>query len=106
MAKRTTPERAQLSWAQAYESRMRRFNLTVILAALSALAILIPTTLVLGTWSPMASRSVATPYKQVVMTSRAESIVRLGKYMPKAHLFRHQSVRSTLPSSSDPEIME
>jgi hypothetical protein len=92
MAKRTTPERAQLSWAQAYESRMRRFNLTVVLAALSALAILIPTTLVLGTWSPMPSRPIAIPYfKQAVVSGRAEFTAHLEKYMPKAHLFWRES---------------
>jgi hypothetical protein len=30
----------EISWAQAYERRMRRFNLEVILLALSALTIL------------------------------------------------------------------
>jgi hypothetical protein len=31
----------EIDWVQAYERRMRRFNLTVILAALTALSILI-----------------------------------------------------------------
>jgi hypothetical protein len=31
----------EVDWVQAYERRMRRFNLTVILAALTALTILI-----------------------------------------------------------------
>ena len=32
----------EISWVQAYERRMRRFNLEVILVALSVLTILIP----------------------------------------------------------------
>ena len=31
----------EIDWAQAYERRMRRFNLMVILAALAALTILV-----------------------------------------------------------------
>jgi len=38
-ARRTPVKGAEISWAQAYERRMRRFNLEVILVALSALTI-------------------------------------------------------------------
>ncbi len=35
--KRTSASDQQLSWAQEYEKRMRRFNLTVVFVALVAL---------------------------------------------------------------------
>jgi hypothetical protein len=38
-AKHAPAKRTEISWAQAYEKRMRRFNLEVILVALSALTI-------------------------------------------------------------------
>ena len=37
--KRTPVSGGEISWAQLYERRMRRFNLEVILVALSALTI-------------------------------------------------------------------
>jgi hypothetical protein len=40
-ARRPSAKGRQISWAQAYEKRMRIFNLEVILAALIALALLI-----------------------------------------------------------------
>jgi hypothetical protein len=40
-AKRSSLEDGEISWAQAYEKRMRRFNLKVISLALVALVILI-----------------------------------------------------------------
>ena len=36
-AKRTAPEDREIGWAQAYEKRMRRFNVEVVLVALLAL---------------------------------------------------------------------
>jgi ribosomal protein L4 len=38
---RSLARSGEIDWAQAYEKRMRRFNLAVVLAALAALAILI-----------------------------------------------------------------
>jgi len=36
-AKQTAPEDREIGWAQAYEKRMRRFNVEVVLVALLAL---------------------------------------------------------------------
>jgi hypothetical protein len=41
VARRPSAKGREISWAQAYESRMRRFNVEVVLAALIVLAFLI-----------------------------------------------------------------
>jgi hypothetical protein len=63
-AKRTPVKGREISWTQAYEGRMRRFNLEVLLVALIALALLI--TWLFSTWEAFQKSVMMFPVVQLL----------------------------------------